>query len=320
MKRIGVLTSGGDTPGMNAAIRAVQKMGVNLGYTVMGIYHGYTGLLQGNITQLQAQDVSDIVHKGGTILRTARCLEFKTDEGQQKGISVIKAYGLDGIVVIGGDGSFRGVKALADRGVCAIGVPGTIDNDMGYTDYTIGFDTATNNVTQEIYKIRDTMLSHDRVAVVEVMGRACGDIALVAGVASGADIILVPERPRPWAEVVEQLKINKLKGKLTSIVLIAEGAGKAQDFAKYVSENSDVDIRPIVLGYTQRGGQPSSFDRILASRMGAYAVELIDRGAKGRAVGIRGNRIVDDDITEALEMQDALDVPLLQLNETLAWF
>ena len=298
MKRIGVLTSGGDTPGMNCAIRSVFKTGVAMGMQVMGIYHGYKGLIEGRVDYLHHEDLENKMHKGGTVLRTARSEVFKTEEGLKKAISVLKAYGIEGLVVIGGDGSFRGCMELVKAGVPAIGIPGTIDNDMGYTDFTIGFDTAVNNVTNEIYKIRDTMRAHDRVGVIEVMGRNCGDIALWAGIGGAADLILVPEMPLSWEEAANRLAQNKLRGKLTSIVMIAEGAGKAEEFAKYVREHTDVEIKATVLGYIQRGGNPSAFDRVLAARLGERAVELLAEGKGGRAVGIRHNKIYDVPLAE----------------------
>lgn len=322
MKTIAVLTSGGDTPGMNAALRAVFKVGESLGYNVMGVYHGYEGLMTGKIRQLTHEDFENIVHKGGTVLRTARSEIFKTAEGQKHALKVIQAYQIDGLIVIGGDGSLTGANLLAQQGLPIMGLPGTIDNDLAYTDYTIGFDTAVNSVTNEIYKIRDTMRSHDRVGVVEVMGRACGDIALHAGVAGGADYILVPEvdSKEGYAKACDLLIANKLKGKMTSIVMIAEGAGGASDFCDYVRDNSDVDIRPIVLGYTQRGGNPSAFDRVNASRMGAMAVELFDKGVINRAVGLRHNKVYDVDLAEALTMKKRFDKKLYELNNTLAKF
>ena len=320
MKRIGVLTSGGDTPGMNCAIRSVFKTGVAMGMQVMGIYHGYKGLIEGRVDYLHHEDLENKMHKGGTILRTARSEEFKTEAGVKKAISVLKAYGIEGLIVIGGDGSFRGCMELVKNGVPAIGIPGTIDNDMGYTDFTIGFDTAVNNVMNEIYKIRDTMRAHDRVGVIEVMGRNCGDIALWAGIGGAADLILVPEMPLSWEEAANRLAQNKLRGKLTSIVMIAEGAGKAQDFVDYVREHTDVEIKATVLGYIQRGGNPSAFDRVLAAKLGERAVELLAEGKSGRAVGIRHNNIYDVALAEAIEMKDEFDSKLYELNEIMAKF
>ncbi|MEG1547728.1 MAG: ATP-dependent 6-phosphofructokinase [Clostridia bacterium] len=320
MKCIGVLTSGGDTPGMNSAIRAVVKEGLDRGCKVMGIYHGYRGLLEGRIGQLQHADVDNIMHKGGTILRTARSADFVEPQGTEKAVRMLHAYGIDGLIVIGGDGSFRGAKLLADRGIATIGIPGTIDNDLGYTDFTIGFDTAVNTITSEIYKIRDTMCAHDRVGVIEVMGRNCGDIALWSGVAGGADMILVPEVEYSWAEAADKLAENKLKGNLTSIVIIAEGAGHAEDFVKYVRNNTDVEIKGIVPGYIQRGGCPTAFDRVLAARLGQRAVELLSMDHGGRAVGIRDNRIIDVTLNEAVAPIEGFDRRLYDFNAVMAKF
>ena len=248
------------------------------------------------------------------IARTARSAEFMTDEGLKKAINVARAYSLDAIIIIGGDGSYRGAKVLFEHGINTIGIPGTIDNDMGYTDFTIGFDTAVNTLTTEIYKIRDTMRAHDRVGVIEVMGRSCGDIALWAGVAGGADIILVPEYPMPWDEAARRLQDNKLRGKLTSIVMIAEGAGKAEDFAQYVRTHTNVEIKAIVPGYIQRGGNPSAFDRVLASRLGQRAVELVHENKCGRAVGIHRNRIIDVPLDESIALADEFDKKLYDFN------
>ncbi len=320
MKRIGVLTSGGDTPGMNSAIRAVLKTGIAMGMQVMGVYHGYKGLIEGRVDYLSHEKVENKMHKGGTILRTARSEVFKTEEGINKAISVLRAYGIEGLIVIGGDGSFRGCMELVKRGVPTIGIPGTIDNDMGYTDFTIGFDTAVNNVMNEIYKIRDTMRAHDRVGVIEVMGRNCGDIALWAGVGGAADLILVPERPMSWEDAANRLAQNKLRGKYTSIVMIAEGAGKAEDFAEYVRQHTDVEIKATVLGYIQRGGNPSAFDRVLASRLGQRAVELLAENDYGKAVGIRRNKIYEVPLDEAVGMRDRFDNKLYDLNTVMAQF
>lgn len=317
IKRIGIMTSGGDTPGMNSAIRGAVRMGLSYGDVMLGIYHGYTGLMDGKVAQLQSSDVHSITQKGGTILRTSRSEAFKTPEGQEKALRIIEAYNMDAIIVVGGDGSFRGAEALAKHGVNVMGLPGTIDNDMGYTDFTIGFDTAVNNVVAEMEKIRDTMRSHDRVAVVEVMGRNCGDIALWSALAGPADIVLTPECPKDWAEATAQLVQNKLLGRLTSLVVIAEGAGSAGDFAKYVREKTDIDIKPVVLSYIQRGGVPTVNDRMLATRLGARAVELIHEGVKNRAVGIRQNKIIDMDISEAIKAKDDFDDSLYKLQGVL---
>ncbi|MDO4567479.1 MAG: 6-phosphofructokinase [Clostridia bacterium] len=317
MRKIGVLTSGGDTPGMNSAIRAVFKEGVRQNLNVLGIFHGYRGLIEGNIRELTHADVENIMHKGGTVLRTARSEEFKTDDGLKRALSMAKAYSIEGLVVIGGDGSYRGAKLLNDMGVPTIGVPGTIDNDMGYTDYTIGFNTAVNTITNEIYNIRDTMRAHDRVGVIEVMGRYCGDIALWAGVAGGADMILVPECPLPWEDAAQTLYEYRLRGKLTSIVVMAEGAGKAEEFAAFVREKTGIDIKAIVPGYTQRGGNPVAYDRILASQLGQRAVELLCEGQFGRAVGTKRNQIIDVPLEDAIGRLDSFDEKLYYFNNNV---
>lgn len=320
MKKIGVLTSGGDTPGMNSAIRAVFKEADARGMDVMGIFHGYKGLIEGRIRQLTHEDVANVMHKGGTVLRTARSSEFMQDGGFEKALNMLHAYDIDGLIIIGGDGSYRGAKKLYENGIMTIGLPGTIDNDMGYTDFTIGFITAVNTITDEIYKIRDTMRAHDRVGVVEVMGRNCGDIALWSGVAGGADMIIVPEVPVDWEDCAKQLVKNKLRGQLTSIVIIAEGAGRAEDFARFVNEHTDVEAKAIVPGYIQRGGNPTAFDRVLAARLGQRAVELLADDIGGRAVGIKDNKIIDVSIEEAVEMPDRFDEKLFRFNSVLARF
>ena len=320
MKKIGVLTSGGDTPGMNSAIRAVFKEADARGMDVMGIFHGYKGLIEGRIRQLTHEDVANVMHKGGTVLRTARSSEFMQDGGFEKALNMLRAYDIDGLIIIGGDGSYRGAKKLYENGIMTIGLPGTIDNDMGYTDFTIGFTTAVNTITDEIYKIRDTMRAHDRVGVVEVMGRNCGDIALWSGVAGGADMIIVPEVPVDWEDCAKQLVKNKLRGQLTSIVIIAEGAGRAEDFARFVNEHTDVEAKAIVPGYIQRGGNPTAFDRVLAARLGQRAVELLADDIGGRAVGIKDDKIIDVSIEEAVEMPDRFDEKLFRFNSVLARF
>ena len=322
MKRIAVLTSGGDTPGMNAAIRSVFKTADYYGMDVMGVYHGYKGLMDGSIKALTHNDVEDIVHKGGTFLRTARSEVFKTPDGNAKAIKVLEAFQIDGVVVIGGDGSFQGARSLAKKGIPVMCLPGTIDNDLAYTDYTIGFDTASNAVLSEIYRVRDTMRSHDRYGAIEVMGRACGDIALYAGVAGGVDYIMVPETPEEdrFAKATTYLSSQRLRGRTTGIVLIAEGAGHAEEFCEYVTAHSDIEIRPIVLGYIQRGGQPSLLDRVIATGMGARAVELLREGAKDRAIGFTNHEFIDVDLTEALNMPKVFGQMLYDLNTIMARF
>jgi len=310
MRRIAILTSGGDTPGMNTAIHAVVRTAKANGLQTIGIYKGYAGLIEGRLAEIRSKDVEGIVNKGGTILKTARCEEMKTPEGQQQAAKVLKAFGVDGLVVIGGDGSFKGAQVLSHLGVATIGLPGTIDNDLAYTDFTIGFDTAVNSAVDEIAKIRDTMISHERIGVVEVMGRNCGDIALRAGVASEAEFILLPEMEFDVDGICENLQHRRIKGNMTSIIVISEGAGKGEALANYVRAKTGFDVKSIVLGYVQRGGTPSEFDRVMATKMSTKAVHLLMEGASGRVVGIRENRIVDMDIDEALTMEKFFDEEL----------
>jgi 6-phosphofructokinase 1 len=318
MKKIGVLTSGGDAPGMNAAIRAVVRSAIYNGLEVVGIRRGYSGLIAGDIMPMELGSVADIIHRGGTMLFTARCEEFKTKEGQDKALQVIEEHGIDGLVVIGGDGSFRGAKVLSDRGVPTIGIPGTIDNDIPCTDYTIGFDTAVNTVIEAIDKIRDTATSHERNYVIEVMGRNAGDIALWAGVAGGAESVLIPEAKYDVKEIIEKLERGAARGKKHSIILVAEGAGKAFAISEVIRELTGKETRVTVLGHIQRGGSPTAFDRILASRMGSYAVELLLQGQKAQMVGIQGNRIVATDITKALETPRCPEMSLYDLAGVLS--
>lgn len=319
MNTIGVLTSGGDAPGMNAAIRAVVRTGVYYGMKVMGIHRGYNGLIRGEIEEMSVSSVGDIVHRGGTVLHTARCEEFKTPEGQRKGISQLKRLGIEGLVVIGGDGSFRGAQALSRQGTPTVGLPGTIDNDINCTEYTIGFDTAVNTVLDAINKIRDTMASHERANIIEVMGRQCGDIALYAGIGGGAEHILVPEKPIDLDDVIDRIIEGKKRGKNSHIVLLAEGMDiTAQQVQRVIEERAGVETRSTVLGHIQRGGNPSAFDRVLASRMGSRAVELLKDNIGNRIVSIRSNKIVDDDIEDALSMPPRFDDDLYQLSRVLS--
>lgn len=318
MKTIGVLTSGGDAPGMNAAVRAVVRMGIEKGLRVMGIRRGYDGLINGDISELNRYSVSDIIQRGGTILHTARSEEFKTEDGRRKAAGILKVFGIEGVVVIGGDGSFRGAQKLSEIGFPAIGVPGTIDNDLAYTDYTIGFDTAVNTVLDAINKIRDTSTSHERVSIIEVMGRHCGDIALYAGLAGGSESIIVPEVETPIEDVCKSVLEGKLKGKSHDIILLAEGVGHAEEMARNIQEITGIDARVTVLGHIQRGGSPTAFDRVLASKLGARAVELLAEGRSARVVGVRGNKVVDVDISEALEMKKDIDHEMLELAYVLS--
>lgn len=318
MKRIGVLTSGGDAPGMNAAVRAVVRKAIFHNLEVYGIYGGYAGLINGNIKKLELGSVGDIIHRGGTMLYSARCLEFKTKEGQQKGIEQLKAHGIDGLVVIGGDGSYRGAKALTEQGFPCVGVPGTIDNDIPGTELTIGFDTALNTVIDAIDKIRDTATSHERTFVIEVMGRDAGDIALWSGLAGGAETILIPEENYNINEIVARLKKGSERGKKHSIIVIAEGVTSGVEFGKELKAATNADVRVSVLGHIQRGGSPTAADRVLASRLGAQAVELLINKKGGRAVGIEKNQLVDYDIIEALAQKHQVDYSLLKLSKELS--
>lgn len=318
MKKIGVLTSGGDAPGMNAAIRAVVRTAIYNNLEVVGIYRGYQGLLEGDIEPLTVSSVGDIIHRGGTMLRTARCLDFKREEGFQKGLQMLKMFKIDGLVVIGGDGSFNGAKKLADAGFPTIGIPGTIDNDLAYTDYTLGFDTALTTVVNAIGHIRDTSSSHGRVNIIEVMGRNCGDIALYGGLAGGAEAVIIPEKETDMDELCSTIIRGKKRGKLHSIILLAEGVGKPYELADAINHKTGADVRVSIIGYLQRGGTPTPNDRILGSRFGSHAVDLLIAGKQGRAVGIKGNEMIDLDITEALNMRKDLDTNMYELARVLA--
>ncbi|MFB1099316.1 MULTISPECIES: 6-phosphofructokinase [Bacillaceae] len=318
MKKIGVLTSGGDSPGMNAAIRSVVRKAIYHDLEVYGIYNGYQGLIDGNIKQLDLGSVGDIIQRGGTVLHTARCEAFKTDEGQNKGIEQLKRFGIEGLVVIGGDGSFRGAEKLTQKGYPCIGVPGTIDNDIPGTDFTIGFDTALNTVIEAIDKVRDTATSHERTYVVEVMGRHAGDIALWAGLADGAESILIPEQPTDFNDVIERLKRGQERGKKHSIIIVAEGVGSGFEFGKRIEEATNMDTRVTILGHVQRGGSPTANDRVLASRLGAHAVDLLLEGKSGRMVGIQNNKLVDHDILEILDQRHEIDLDMYKLSQELS--
>jgi 6-phosphofructokinase 1 len=318
MRTIAVLTSGGDAPGMNAAIRAVVKMGLQKGIKVMGIQRGYSGLINGEISEMTKESVADIIQKGGTILRTARCDEFRNEEVRKKAAKVLKVFGIDGLVVIGGDGSFTGAKLLSKLDVSTVGIPGTIDNDLAYTDYTIGFDTAQNTVLDSINKLRDTSASHERVSIVEVMGRNCGDIALYTGIAGGAESVIIPEKGYDENEICKMILQGKTKGKLHNLIILAEGVGGAVDLAKNIEDTTGVETRATILGHIQRGGSPSAFDRVLASRMGARAVEVLLEGKSSRVIGMRDGKITDDDIDEALAMPRRFDEELYEILKGLA--
>ncbi len=318
MKKIGVLTSGGDAPGMNAAIRSVVRKCIYHDIEVYGIYYGYQGLIDGNIEKMEIGSVGDIIQRGGTMLYTARCEDFKTPEGRQKGIDQLEKHGIDGLVVIGGDGSFMGAKKLTELGYPCIGVPGTIDNDIPSTDFTIGFDTALNTVIDAIDKIRDTATSHERTYVIEVMGRDAGDIALWTGLADGAESILIPEVDDSFDDIIERLKRGHDRGKRHSIIIVAEGVGSGFDYGQRIQEATDLETRVTVLGHTQRGGSPTAYDRVLASRLGAKAVDLLIEGKAGRMVGIEKNELVDHDIIEALNNKHQLDLDMYKLSKELS--
>lgn len=318
MKKIAILTSGGDAPGMNAAIRAVVRTALDNGIEVMGVKRGYAGLVNGELFNMDRTSVSDIIQRGGTILRTARLPEFKDEEVRKRAVKILKAYGVDALVVIGGDGSFTGAKLLSKLGVKTVGLPGTIDNDLAYTDYTIGFDTALNTVIDAINKIRDTSTSHERVSIIEVMGRHCGDIALYAGLAGGAEAILVPELGFDKGELCKKILEGKAAGKMHNLVMLAEGIGGAFELAKEVEDVTGIETRATILGHTQRGGSPSVFDRVLASKMGAKAVEVLLEGKTSRVIGIRDNKIIDDDIDEALAIERKFDQELYNIAEVLS--
>ncbi|MEI4789153.1 6-phosphofructokinase [Bacillus sp. FJAT-53060] len=318
MKRIGVLTSGGDSPGMNAAVRAVVRKAIYHNVEVYGIYNGYSGLINGKIEKLEIGSVGDIIHRGGTKLYTARCPEFKTVEGREKGIENLKKFGIEGLVVVGGDGSFMGAKKLTELGFPCVGVPGTIDNDIPGTDFTIGFDTSLNTVIDAIDKIRDTATSHERTYVVEVMGRHAGDIALWSGLAGGAESILIPEADYDMDEIIARLRRGHERGKKHSIIIVAEGVGSGVEFGKRIEEETSLETRVSVLGHIQRGGSPSAFDRVLASRLGAYAVELLLEGRGGRCVGIQSNKLVHHDILEILDKKHTVDQNMYRLSQELS--
>ncbi len=318
MKRIGVLTSGGDSPGMNAAVRAVVRKGIFEGIEVFGVYNGYQGLIDGKISKLEAGDVGDIIQRGGTALYSARCPEFITDAGQEKAIAHMKELGLEGLVVIGGDGSYRGAMALTRKGIPAVGVPGTIDNDIPGTDYTIGFDTALNTVIEAIDKIRDTATSHERTFIIEVMGRDAGDLALWAGLAGGAETILIPEQNFDLNDMIDRLEKGKKRGKKHSIIIVAEGVMSAQDLANMLTEKSDTDTRISVLGHIQRGGSPTARDRVLGSLFGARAVEALLEGNGGEAIGMVNNKVVAYDMEEAFKLKRKADMSLYNLSKELS--
>lgn len=319
VKRIAVLTSGGDAPGMNAAVRAVVRTALGRGIEVYAVRRGYTGLINGDLEPMNLRSVSDIIHRGGTVLFSARCPEFKTEEGLQKAVETCKKYKIDGVVVIGGDGSFRGAQALTRAGIPCIGLPGTIDNDIACCEQTIGYDTALNTCMDMVDRLRDTTESHDRCSVIEVMGRHAGDLALNVGIAVGATSILVPEIPFDFQkDVIERMKKTSLTGKKHFIIIVAEGVGGVIELAKQIEAQTGVETRATILGHVQRGGSPTVRDRMLASRMGNRAVELLLAGKRNRVVTIQNDRIADYDIQEALEMKKTFDADLYRIAHEIS--
>ncbi len=318
MKKIAILTSGGDAPGMNACIRAVVRSALNAGLEVYGVDRGYNGLVKNEIIKMESQSVCDISQRGGTILKTARCLEFKDPAVRKIAADNLKKIGVEGLVVIGGDGSFTGAKLLSDeQGINVVGIPGTIDNDLAYTDYTLGFDTAVNTVLWAINALRDTMTSHDRVSLVKVMGRRCGDIALYAGICGGAEYILVPEVPYDIQKIANEIKHNRENGKTANVIVLAEGAGNENEIKTIVSVISGTDVKVTTLGHIQRGGSPSMADRMLAAKFGVHAVNLLMEGKTNRVIGCHGQQTIDLDISEALAMKKDLDRDLYDMAAKL---
>ncbi len=318
-KKIGILTSGGDAPGMNAAVRAVTRSAIRKGFAVMGIRRGYNGLINGDMVELTERSVSDIIQRGGTMLYTARCAEFRYEDGLQTAKKRCIENNLTGIVVIGGDGSFRGAADLSARGIPCVGLPGTIDNDIACTEYTIGYDTAMNTAMEMVDKLRDTSQSHDRCSVVEVMGRNAGYIALNAGIAVGATYIITTEVPYSLEAVAAKIMQAKATGKQHFIIMVSEGIGNADGIAKEIEKLTGVESRATVLGHVQRGGAPTVRDRVVASQMRYYAVDLLERGIGNRVVGMQGGKIVDFDIQEALSMKKPFELDLYNIANELSF-
>ena len=318
-KTIGVLTSGGDAPGMNAAVRAVVRMGINRGFSVVGIRRGYSGLLANDMDDMDLRSVSDILQRGGTVLYSSRCPEFSEQRNIKKAVENCRKAGIDALVTIGGDGTFRGALDLCREGLPCIGLPGTIDNDISSSEYTIGFDTAVNTVVQMVVRVRDTSQSHDRCSVIEVMGRHAGHIALYAGIACGALAVLVPEIEFTIErDVVAKMVSSLRQGKQNFIVMVAEGVGHAPAIAEQIESLTGIDTNAVVLGYVQRGGSPTARERVIASQMGHHAVELIEQGIGKRVVVFRGGKVVDLDIEEALAMHKGIDMDLYRVANDIS--
>lgn len=319
MKRIGILTSGGDAPGMNAAIRAVVRGAIYNDMIPYGIRRGYEGLIDGDLYEMNASSVSDIMQRGGTILKTARSQRFMTEDGQKRAMGILKTFGIDGLVIIGGDGSMTGGLQLAKEGINIMGLPGTIDNDLAYTEYTIGFDTAVNTVLSALGNVRDTSSSHERTTVIEVMGRHCGDIAIYAGLTGGAEIILTPEREVDVDAICRKMIQGRNRGRLHNIIMKAEGVDiSTEELVNQIQDRTGMETKPVVLGYIQRGGSPTAKDRMLASRMGYRAVELLRDGTRCQAIGIRGAEIINMDIETALKLERRTNQELLNLADILS--
>ena len=319
MRRIGIMTSGGDSPGMNAAIRAAVRCGIEAGFEVYGIFRGYEGLLDGDIKQLDRSSVGDILQRGGTMLKTARSERFRTPEGQEKAVQMLETFGIEGLIVIGGDGSLTGGLALSKRGIKVMGLPGTIDNDLAYTDYTIGFDTAVTTVLEAITKIRDTSSSHERTTIIEVMGRHCGDIALYAGLAGGAEAVLVPEIETNLNEVCQRIVMGANRGKQHSLIIKAEGVNiSSQDLTEAIGRKTGRDTKLVVLSYLQRGGSPTLRDRLLATQCAAKAIELLKLGSDSKAIGTVNGAIMDMDLEEALNQEREVNREIFNLIRVLS--
>lgn len=319
MKRIAILTSGGDAPGMNAAVRATVRYALYKGLDVYGVERGYTGLINGNITRLNSRSVSDIIHKGGTMLKTSRCPQFRDEEGRRLAYETLSAYRITGLVVIGGDGSFRGASEFSKEfDIKVMGIPGTIDNDLNYTDYTLGFDTAVNTTLSAINNLRDTMSSHDRVSLLEVMGRGCGDIALYSGIAGGAEYVIIPEVPYDIDGICRDIRSSQKRGKTSNMIVLAEGAGNKEEIVKIIKEKTGISVKTTTLGHIQRGGSPTMADRVLAARMAVRAVDLLVEDKGSRLIGIRNNVITDDLIDEALAMPKRFDKEMYDVAHILS--
>jgi 6-phosphofructokinase 1 len=318
MKKIAVITSGGDAPGMNTAIRAVVRRGIHKGLDVYGVENGYKGLIEGDFISMNLGSVGDIIHRGGTILKTSRCEEFKAIRGQQQAILKLRDKSIEGLIVIGGDGSFRGARKLSELGFPTVGIPGSIDKDIAGTDYTIGFDTAVNTAVEAIDRIRDTAFSHERTFVLEVMGRGAGDIALWAGMCGGAESIIIPEANYDIEDVIDRIKQGHQRGKTHSIIVMAEGVGKGIQMGKEIQEKTGFETKVTILGHIQRGGSPSAYDRMMGSQMGALAVDLLIEGQKGVMVGLKKGQLTHTPFEVAEKDKHTIDLSIYELARSLS--